>query len=49
MLLCEMYRNYESPFGAKAAAAGYMWNGGKEDDITVILAQVIDGLLPPAI
>ena len=30
------------PFGARAHRAGYRWQGGKEDDITVLVAIVTE-------
>lgn len=38
-----MDKEYESPFMKAAVAAGEKWNGGKPDDITVVVARVVDG------
>ena len=35
------FRKLASPFGEKAASSGYAWTGGKVDDTTVIVAQVV--------
>lgn len=38
-----MDEEYESPFMKAAKAAGEKWKGGKPDDITVVVARVVDG------
>jgi len=39
-MLQRYYRDVKSPFARKAARNGYEWNGGKLDDITVVVAQI---------
>ena len=34
-------QQYDSPFAMGARAHGYMYDGGKPDDIAVIVAQII--------
>ena len=34
-------KDYRSPFAINAWEAGYHYNGGKVDDITVIMATVV--------
>lgn len=36
-------KNYMSPFALKAKEFGYRFKGGKQDDITVVVAQYIQG------
>lgn len=36
-----MYRNHYSPFEKRARNYGYTYKGGKSDDITIILAQIV--------
>lgn len=38
-----MDKTFESPFMKAAKGAGVKWKGGKADDITVIVAKVVDG------
>ena len=37
-----MQKRYLSPFSKEAQAQGYHMNGGKEDDITVVVGRVHD-------
>lgn len=36
-------KSFQSPFMNAARKAGVNWNGGKADDITVVVAKVVDG------
>lgn len=36
-------KSYVSPFMLAAEKAGVKWEGGKADDITVVVAKIVDG------
>lgn len=36
-------KSYESPFMKAAKKAGVKWRGGKADDITVVVARIVEG------
>jgi protein phosphatase PTC7 len=37
----QLNKNYQSPFQISAEKAGQEWQGGKEDDLTIVVAKVV--------